>query len=227
VALQGLFAWLGYLAFEPYLRRRTPELLIGWARLLEGRFADPRVGRDILWGALLGMAGAAILHVVNGLPTWIPFQGQTTVPVMSGGEQMTTLGGLFALPSVAFVGAFTVTLFAFLLRVLLRRDGLVFAGMWIAASLITLGGENVALEAPGTIAVALLLTLAVTRFGLLATTAMIGVQLLLTSYPPLLQGSGWYAAYALVALGGVLGLLLAAFRVSLAGAPAFGGSLDA
>ncbi len=86
----GGFFWLLYIALEPYLRRRMPELLIGWARLLEGRLGDPRIGRDVLIGALFGAAYAVVAHVVNGLSSWFPFQIQTDssgFPVRPGRSQ--------------------------------------------------------------------------------------------------------------------------------------------
>ena len=48
------FAYTTYLAIEPYFRRRWPRLLVSWSRVLRGRFADPRVGRDVLVGCLAG-----------------------------------------------------------------------------------------------------------------------------------------------------------------------------
>ena len=33
--------WLFYIAAEPYVRRRQPELLISWNRVLRGYFRDP------------------------------------------------------------------------------------------------------------------------------------------------------------------------------------------
>ena len=56
--LAGAFVWLTYLALEPYVRRRWPDLLISWSRLLSGRVRDPLVGRDVLAGSLLGAACA-------------------------------------------------------------------------------------------------------------------------------------------------------------------------
>ncbi|MGZ5381052.1 MAG: hypothetical protein ACXWFQ_04280, partial [Thermoanaerobaculia bacterium] len=35
----GILAWGIYLAFEPYFRRRYPELLVSWTRLVGGRWA--------------------------------------------------------------------------------------------------------------------------------------------------------------------------------------------
>lgn len=37
------------------MRRRWPEVLIGWSRLLDGRWRDPLVGRALLAGSLVGI----------------------------------------------------------------------------------------------------------------------------------------------------------------------------
>ena len=47
--------WLFYLALEPFVRRLSPEMLIGWTRLLAGQLRDTRVGRDLLIGVALGV----------------------------------------------------------------------------------------------------------------------------------------------------------------------------
>ena len=44
------------------------------------RFRDPRVGRDVLCGIVLGLVCAVATHVVNGVPTWMPFVHQTPIP---------------------------------------------------------------------------------------------------------------------------------------------------
>ena len=52
--LAAAVCWIGYLAVEPFLRRRWPEVLVTWARLLAGDFRDPLVGRDVLIGCAAG-----------------------------------------------------------------------------------------------------------------------------------------------------------------------------
>ena len=47
----GLVALL-YLALEPYVRRKQPQTLISWSRLLSGKVRDPLVGHDLLVGSL-------------------------------------------------------------------------------------------------------------------------------------------------------------------------------
>jgi hypothetical protein len=56
--------WAIYLALEPFVRRRWPHALISWTRLLAGRIRDPLVGSDLLTGAALGSAAAALTTIV-------------------------------------------------------------------------------------------------------------------------------------------------------------------
>src|SRR5262249_52615136 len=46
--------WILYLALEPWVRRRWPQTMISWTRLVSGQLRDPLVGRDILFGVMLG-----------------------------------------------------------------------------------------------------------------------------------------------------------------------------
>ena len=48
--------WLTYLGLEPYVRRFSPDSLIGWTRLVAGSWRDPRVGRDVMIGVAAGLA---------------------------------------------------------------------------------------------------------------------------------------------------------------------------
>ena len=54
-AFVGMRYWVFYLALEPWVRRYWPQNLVTWARLLAGRWRDPLVGRDVLFGILLGV----------------------------------------------------------------------------------------------------------------------------------------------------------------------------
>ncbi len=54
-----------YLALEPYVRRYWPHAIISWSRLLTGRIRDPLVGRDILFGVLLGVVWIVVFKVAR------------------------------------------------------------------------------------------------------------------------------------------------------------------
>jgi hypothetical protein len=65
------FCWLAYVAVEPFVRRRWPEVLVSWARLLGGEFRDPLVGRELLVGCVGGIALALIGFAGILLPGWL------------------------------------------------------------------------------------------------------------------------------------------------------------
>ena len=67
---ESAMVWLTYMAIEPIVRRRWPDLLISWSRLLAGRYRDPLVGRDALAGILGGAVTALVLLVSNSLANW-------------------------------------------------------------------------------------------------------------------------------------------------------------
>jgi hypothetical protein len=51
----GGVVWVLYLGLEPYVRRYWPQAMISWARVMAGRWRDPLVGRDTLYGVILGV----------------------------------------------------------------------------------------------------------------------------------------------------------------------------
>jgi len=88
VLFWAAFVYTTYLAIEPYFRRRWPRLLVSWSRVLSGRFADPRVGRDLLVGCLAGaLMGILVLApevLALNLPRqvpWTPYSARQAVPL--------------------------------------------------------------------------------------------------------------------------------------------------
>src|SRR5262249_51532281 len=73
--VRGSF-WVFYLAFEPFVRRRRPEMLTSWTRLLSGEWRDPLLGRDVLAGCAAGVLIVCVfplrtlLSSFNGEPGW-------------------------------------------------------------------------------------------------------------------------------------------------------------
>ena len=59
----GAVMYLIYLGLEPWVRRTSPMVLVGWSRVVSGRIRDPLVGRDVLIGVACG-AVAAFLNVL-------------------------------------------------------------------------------------------------------------------------------------------------------------------
>jgi len=75
VSAFGGITWALYLAVEPFMRRHAPEVMIGWTRFIDGRLADPLVGRDILLGCVAG----ALSRLLNVVPMALAGRGATVV----------------------------------------------------------------------------------------------------------------------------------------------------
>jgi len=220
--------WLFYVALEPYARRRWPQMLISWSRLLAGRVRDPLVGRDVLIGALFGIVVAVVWHLSYFAPFWI---GRWQFPFTSGvealssarripGELLVEVGEAIRWPLISL---FVLTLYRIVARVdwlavvLLIATSVVFNLRWYQGGTIWINVTFLTLIMSSVIVLV--------RFGLLAFTAQAFFFLALQSLPIALDLGAWYAGHALLALGLLAGVAAVAFHVSLAGRPAFGARL--
>jgi serine/threonine-protein kinase len=223
--------WVFYLALEPYLRRNWPRVLVSWVRLLDGRLRDPLVGRDLLFGAVLGvvyyMAGRALIFLpaVFGIVPLRP--DETGTPPIN--VELSTLRGLSHILGVPFnlPVVFVLVPLASLLLLLLCRT--VFRTMWLAVpatALITsisglISSTNPALDIAANVCSVGVGLFVVFRFGLL-TFAISGLVVATLALGPLtFDTSAWYAGNTLVVLAIVGGLALYGFKTSLGGRSAF------
>jgi serine/threonine-protein kinase len=164
------FTWLSYVALEPYVRRHWPEALIGWARLLAGRWRDRRVGRDLLIGAIVGLAGVVIDRVAAALGGWRTGDSVIWRIDLDALSSAGTLAAAF-LRSLALSTAWSIDLLflLLLLRVFSPRPWL---ASWLAvAILVGLGFGTFTdplVQLPLAIASAALPVVLLTRYGLLA-----------------------------------------------------------
>jgi hypothetical protein len=208
-------------ALEPYLRRRSPQLLISWTRLLDGRFRDPLVGRDLLAGALLGSAFAAVIYFRNALPGWINIPGRYPLdpgrlPLGSAAEAISQFAG----PAVFAV------IFALAFMSLLTLAQLVFRKRWLAITvcglllfITLLPGLNLFLEVPTIALEVLIILIAMARFGLLGFAFTMFFNFTLTIFSQSFDFSHWYSARSWFALLVCLTLALYGFRRALGGKP--------
>jgi serine/threonine-protein kinase len=211
--------WLLYIALEPYVRRRWPQTMISWGRILEGRWRDPLVGSHVLIGIATG-----ILMVFS-------ISAMQLVQIRSGGTpggflDPTLLSGpahwfSYSLGSVpAFVlQALAEFLALFLLRTLLRKE-------WIAASAFVVLAVTFAVLFLGLTAwpviplraVEYMLMVAVLmNFGLVSIAVANLVIGFLLSFPITGDWSVWYAGASLYPLLLIAALAAFAFHSALAG----------
>jgi Protein kinase domain len=218
------FVWLSYMALEPYARRRWPDLLISWNRLLTGRFRDPLVGRDVLAGTLIGAAIAMLLHVSNALPAWFDLPGMTPIPpsrlLMRGARQAASFF-LFRQAEAIFSAVIVMSFFVLLVSVL-RRKWLAAVALGLVNIAAYLSGENLMVELPSALLSTVLFIVLVIRFGLVSLAVSQLVSSLLSYSPITFDFSQWYAARGLFALALFVGIALYGFRIALGRRPVFG-----
>ena len=192
-------SWLLYVALEPLIRRRWPDSLIAWTRLLSGRFSDPLVGRVLLAGALLGVFAAIsrelrelALRTFAATPPIPPFPWDTTL------RGPRAVASHLSNPAVAMFFALAIAMLYFLLRAVLRKE-------WLAASAFVLFFAVPSFLDGGPISGAFALVVAAAeilvflRFGLLALvfSNIFGHSL---QFPLTADPSAWYAGTSLFLL---------------------------
>jgi Protein kinase domain len=232
--VQGLlfvagFIWLLYIALEPFVRRRWPDRIISWNRLLAGEFRDPLVGRDILIGALAGALMILNNYLSTLLPQWL---GQPpNVPYMNDATQLlgsryfiTGLAGLFF--STLLIG-FTTLFVTLLLSVILRKNWLGALLAWLLVSALmalafSQGAPVSMLLAPTG---ALLIVGSLYRYGLLALLSAQFFFHIWVFFPITTEFSAWYAGDFVLALILLVGLSACGFYTSLGGQKVFRGQL--
>jgi hypothetical protein len=221
----AIFVWLSYMALEPYVRRRWPDVLISWTRLLSGKVWDPLVGRDALAGALMGTVAALSGYVLDALPYWFNIPGLTPVTSLAyslGGPNRFLAVGLGLFLITVFITLATLFLL-FLARVFFRKQWLAVGLTGVILTVVNLGGtgENFWVALPFTILIVALSLIVLIRFGLLALFVFNLYFFLLSLFPVTLDFSRWYIGRSLFLLLILIGLAVYGFRAALAGRAAF------
>jgi serine/threonine-protein kinase len=218
---EGGLLWLIYLGVEPYVRRLSPDSLIGWTRLIGGHWRDPHVGRDVLIGVSAGMLMTLFFAVHNLLP---PLIGQpepmpfVVDPQLLAGQRF-GLAYVLRLTNEAIQSAMLGTVGFVVLGMLLRRW---WAAILVSIVVFTPVAVN-GMFAPGTplldlVLGALIITvffLIVWKFGLLAGIAALTTHFLLSRAPIATNPGIWWAPVGLAMLGLLLAATIAAASFAL------------
>jgi hypothetical protein len=215
-----------YLALEPYVRRTWPEMLISWSRLLAGGWRDPLVGRDVLIGTLFGLAAAIAPFARVALPYWFRI-----ADISAGGGIERQLGtvpaflGSILFQSNALTNAMGGLAFLFVVARITRRKWVGIMTVGIFFGVISLTGENLAIEIPLAALFVVAILYCLLRFGFLAS-AVSWITSQVAFAPFTTDLSRWYAWRGLAAAGILLGVALYGFKVALAGQSPFGTLLE-
>ncbi len=220
--------WLMYLALEPYIRRNLPELIVSWNRLLVGDWRDPLVGRDVLFGTLFGIAHITLIFAGKLAERY--FNNDLAILPFPVNESLSGLR--FSVAAILNNFGFGI-LFGFMpicalvvLFLLLRRR--LYAEIAIFTLMVTveiLFFTHSLVYLPFTLAISVMMTMLISRFGLVANV-MTGIvfafiqQTLFT-----LDFSAWYASNMFLTLFLIFAFLGYGFKISLANQPLFGDRL--
>jgi serine/threonine protein kinase len=219
----GLFiaglTWLLYLALEPWVRRRWPHAIISWSRLLSGQFRDPLVGRDMLFGAILGIVWILIFRIRAipmmhlGAPPDLP-----SSDFLMGGRE--ALGQWLLQIPMSIIGTLQFFFLLLGLKIVLRKDWLMtIAFVALFALPLGLSSSYVRVELPAQILIYAVAVLIVYRFGLVPLAIAIFTVNMLGNVPATSDLTAWYAPGCILALLSVVALAGWGFYHSLGGEP--------
>ncbi len=211
--------WLLYLALEPIVRRNLPELIVSWNRLLVGDWRDPLVGRDVLLGALCGIAHTTLIYLgllaerffYNDFKTFI--DSNALIGLRSSMSMILSGSG------GGILSGFTSVCLLVILFLMLHRK--LYAGIALFAVIATIEGlffSDSLVFLPFSLIISAIPCLVVSRLGLVATIVEGTVQVWMLGTLFTLNFSAWYATpmiFALLAYG---------FKISTANQPLFGNS---
>ncbi len=218
-----------YLAIEPFVRRRWPDALVSWSRVLAGQFRDPVVGRDVLIGALTGIGWTFFFYQLReaaiarfGLP-----------PRPDSLSLVSLLGVRFGASRIlddlvrAVFWALAIFFLLFILRLVLRREWLAAAAVVsIFVVLEVARSETFLLDAGFFILAYGSVVFVLVRFGLVAYAIAFFVVQTLTFEPITRHLAAWYAPSGILAIAVVAALAIYGFRTTLQGRTVFKGLLD-
>ena len=214
--LPAAWIWIGYLAIEPYVRRLWPHTLVTWSRLLEGRFLDPQVGRDLLFGGVAGMLASAIFTLPSAA-AW--FGLPAPAPVGHGIEALG--GGAFWVAAHVNVvtSPFVVPVVVLLLLLIAR---LIFRKPWLAyvvlVSVFGLFGVFAGSEGPvvaaGLPLIVILSIFVLTRLGLFAMMVTIAFSSW-NLFPLITDPASWYFPYSAITMALFAAVAVYGFVVAL------------
>ncbi len=214
--LAGLVLVL-YLALEPYVRRRWPQGIISWSRLLMGQFRDPLVGRDLLFGVLLGLTWTLLYLLRQVLTLRLGDSPGLYSATYLTGARPALAAWLMHVP--LSIQSTLVFFFVFLVfRVILRKEWLAaIAFVALFASMKLVGSDFLKVEAVLQVLVYATAVLVVIRFGLVALAAGMFSADVLLNVPLTADLSNWYAANGVLVTLSILALASWGFYTALGG----------
>jgi hypothetical protein len=224
-ALTATIAGISYFAMEPYVRRFWPQTMITWSRVLDGRFRDPGVGRDVLVGGMCGILLVLIVQLGVLLPFW--FGTPPPVPMLpTAVHDLAALLGLryklSILVAMLMTGtslALVVLLLMLMMRVVVRPPWLAITSSWLLLTACYAASAGCDVSFPwlvGSLVVAIAMVLLV-RVGLVALITCMFFWSLIVNSPMTASVHAWYWPASSFAVALAVVLLIYGFFIACAG----------
>ena len=210
-------SWMLYMAVEPWVRRNWPKTVISWTRLLAGGARDPLVGRDILFGVILGLVWILVFQIRSVIEMRMGASPALfSTDALMGGR--VALGGWLAQWPQSIQSTLVFFLLLMGLKALLRKEWIA-AIVFIAIFAVPRGVSSpyMAAELPTLILVYTIAVVIVLRFGLVPLACAIFTVDMLIGVPFSADISTWYMTTSILALLSVVALAGWGFYHSLGG----------
>lgn len=219
--------WIMYVALEPYARQRWPWRMVGWSRLLVGRWRDPLLGRDILIGA----AGAILYRALHALGFLAPsaLGWRSEIPAILGAETLSHPAFPVAIFLLRPFQAMVLFFYFWLVGLIVRKDWLT-ASVWIGvgfaftlAPILASGWQAAAVfTLASSLAIGAITVIILIRYGLLAFACFCMFNGVFEILPVTANGSVWYASVGIAYLLFLAGVAIGACVIALDGRAPFG-----
>ena len=203
-----------YLALEPFVRRRHPAWLVSWNRLLEARWRDPLVGRDVMIGTLGGVVMSLIGETVGMFGKW---------PIGAGDMQSAAVGGwtAFAFVLRGLINGMQIGLLLMLvlgvLQNWLRSDRWGW-GLWLVLNALFIDQGGLAVYWPAAVPEAIVFGVILSRSGLTGAAVAGWIFTMFNEECHTLHLSAWFANVTLATLFAVALLVAWGFSAATRGA---------
>ena len=206
-----------YLAIEPYVRKHWPHAIISWSRLMAGRVRDPLVGRDVLFGVILGVSWGLLvelsrlvlehIHAEPDLPSTEFFFGLRQI-----------MGACLSHVAISIQATLVFFFLMFVFRVVLRKPwlaALAFIAFWTVTK--SWSEHHLLYTVPIWIAIYGVAAFVVLRFGFVALAVGIFTVDLVGSIPLTTDFSSFYIGAPIFVFALIAGLAVWGAYSALAG----------
>jgi len=182
-----------------------------------GRWRDPLIGRDVLYGVIFGVLFCDLYMLryflearLGAPPTLVSTTFLTSLRV--------AFGGWLAHDIQSIASTLLLFMILFLFRVLLRKSWLAAAGFILLFTAVKSVSSNYpGIEWPMQLILYTALTAGALRFGLVTLTVALYIGDLVLNLPVTLNTSAWYFTIPTLALASIAALAIWGFYTALAG----------